>query len=665
MNTYKEDTVINSKRICEIVLTIYATCSMSYVLNLMTEGSGFSQSAFSILLFLLLFAGVHYVIAKLEQIEDSRQRKRRICYVFVTGLLLGLAFVMGYQLRMQGMTSLGVKGKLLILLAAGGVSVALSPFVNGWFGLLDGREVTDMQEEKVQKAKAQEPKTQESKTQESKSQKSKPQDMKAQDTKTLDVAVLKTKTMRGGRVFLFSWAVIFCCWIPAFLAYYPAIMSYDFNRQSIWAHQGYIWFTTHHPLIHTFLIKCFFDLGKAIGSYEIAMALFSLMQMLILSAVYAYSCNMIGRLTGKKWAVAVTVLLFALLPLHSVMVLCMTKDVLFSAFLLLFLLLILERRMYFSRQEAKKGRLLLFDIALLLTGVLMLLFRNNAVYAFVVFAVFYVLWSKRERGPVLVLCVLIAVGGVGVNAGMKAVMGAGEGSAAEKYSVFMQQMCRTALNHENTLTEEEWSVLNYYVSCEYWHDYNPTIADSIKGNVTVTSFQSWKDDIPQMLKDWAKMGLRYPNDYIDAFLAMTMGYWFPDDVSHAEVLGYGEDSNYGLIYTFNASASEFFEGVESRSYLPKLQKWYQKIVNGNAYYDIPVLSNLFKPAFYCWALVLVMISFVYRRQRGKLVLCMLPFWYLMTLLLGPVVNIRYVYPIIAAIPFLLAWLYGSEERDVY
>lgn len=622
MNTYKEDTVINSKRICEIVLTIYATCSMSYVLNLMTEGSGFSQSAFSILLFLLLFAGVHYVIAKLAQIEDRKQRKRRICYVFVTGLLLGLAFVMGYQLRMQGMTSLGVKGKLLILLAAGGVSVALSPFVNGWFGLLDGREVTDTQGEKVQ-------------------------------------------TMRGGRVFLLSWAVIFCCWIPAFLAYYPAIMSYDFNRQSIWAHQGYIWFTTHHPLIHTFLIKCFFDLGKAIGSYEIAMALFSLMQMLILSAVYAYSCNMIGRLTGKKWAVVVTVLLFALLPLHSVMALCMTKDVLFSAFLLLFLLLILERRMYFSRQEAKKGRLLLFDIALLLTGVLMILFRNNAVYAFVVFAVFYVLWSKKERVSILVLCVLITAGGVGVNAGMKAAMGAGEGSEAEKYSVFMQQMCRTALNHENTLTEEEWSILNYYVSCEYWHDYNPTIADSIKGNVTVTSFQNWKDDIPQMLKDWAKMGLRYPNDYIDAFLAMTMGYWFPDDVSHAEVLGYGEDSDYGLIYTFNASASEFFEGVESHSYLPKLQKWYQKIVNGNAYYDIPVLSNLFKPAFYCWALVFVMISFVYRRQRGKLVLCMLPFWYLMTLLLGPVVNIRYVYPIIAAIPFLLAWLFGSEERDVY
>lgn len=635
MDIYRRDIETIGRRLCEIVLSIYATCSMSYVLNLMTAGSGFSQSAFSILLFLLLFAGVHYVIAQLAQMEDSRQRKRRIRYVFATGLLLGLAFVMGYQLRMRGMTSLGVKGKLLILLVAGGVSVALSPFVNGWFGLLDGQKTTDAKEPKVQDGEAQ------------------------------SAAVPRAKTMRGGKVFLVSWAVIFCCWIPVFLAYYPAIMSYDFNRQSIWAHQGYIWFTTHHPLIHTFLIKCFFDLGKGIGSYEIAMAMFSLMQMGVLSAVYAYSCNMIGRLTGKRWAVVVTALLFALLPLHSVMALCMTKDVLFSAFFLLFLLLLLERRMYFNRQEAVRSRRLLFDIALVLTGILMILFRNNAVYAFVAFAFFYVFWSKKERICVLVLCVLITAGGVGVNAGMKAAMGAGEGSEAEKYSVFMQQMCRTALNHENMLTEDEWGILNYYVPCEYWHDYNPAIADSIKGNVTVTSFQNWKDDIPQMIKDWAKMGLRYPNDYIDAFLAMTMGYWFPDDVSHAEVLGYGEDSDYGLIYTFNASASEFFEGVESHSYLPKLQKQYQKIVNGNTYYKMPVVSNLFKPAFYCWTLALVMISFVYRRQRGKLVLCMLPFWYLMTLLLGPVVNIRYAYPIIAAIPLLLAWLSGSAARDVY
>ncbi len=611
------------KRIGELLLTIYAGFSLTYLLGLMTEPGGFAISALDIVLFAVVWMGVHHVMGQWESIADSKVRKRRICYVLGTGFALGASFVMGYQLQVQGMTALGVKGKLFILLVSMGIAVGISPFLNGWFALLErgslGKEKTEPQ----------------------------------------------GKPMKSGRVFLISWVVIFLCWIPVFLAYYPAIMSYDFNRQSGWAYLGYQWFTTHHPLAHTFLIKCFFDLGNSLGSYELGMALFSIFQMLLMSVIYAYSCAMVDRLSGKKWAVVVTVLLFGLLPLHSVMVLCVTKDVQFSAFFLLFLLLLLERRIYRSKENMRKVNLILLDIALVLAGIFMLLFRNNAVYAFAVFAVFYVLWSSKERVLILVLCVLILIGGEGAKIGMQTAMNAGVGSEAEKYSVFMQQMCRTALNHENTLTEEEWTVFDYYVPAEYWHNYNPAIADSIKGNVTVTAFQDWKEHIGEMIKDWAEMGLRYPNDYLDAFLELTRGYWFLDDLSHAEVLGYGEDSEYGLIYTFNASKSAHFEGIESHSYLPGLKKVYQGIVSGNGYYDWPVISNLFKPAFYCWVLVLVMVSLLYRRQRSKLVLCMLPFWYLMTLFLGPVVNIRYVYPIIVAVPLLVVWLFPAKEGNIY
>lgn len=610
-------------KVVKLILTIWAGCSLSYLLNLMAEPKGGTRSAFSVAVFLLVWLGVRYVMGQMEAIEDKKLRKRRTCYVLGTGFALGASFVMGYQLQVQGMTSLGVKGKLFILLVSFGIGVGIAPFVNWWFALLD----KGPSEEKSSERNA--------------------------------------EPMKNGKVFVISWAVIFLSWIPVFLSYYPAIMSYDFNRQAIWAHLGYQWFTTHHPLAHTFLIKCFFDLGKVLGSYQLGMALFSLLQMLLMSVVYAYSCAMVGRLARKRWMVFVTVLLFALLPLHSVMVLCVTKDVQFSAFLLLFLLLLLERHLYCSKEAMKKGKLLLLDIALVLTGVLLLLFRNNALYAFAVFAFFYVLWSAKERVRILVLCVLILAGGQGAKVGMQTAMNAGVGSEAEMYSVFMQQMCRTALNHENTLTENEWSLLSYYVPSEYWHNYNPAIADSIKGSVTVTAFQHWKDDIPRMLKNWAEIGLCYPNDYLDAFLELTRGYWFLDDVSHAEVLGYGAGSEYGLIYTFNASKSEWFEGIESHSYLPQLKEFYQSIVSGNGYYEWPVLSNLFKPAFYCWALVLVMISFLYRKQKSKLILCMLPFWYLMTLFLGPVVNIRYVYPIIVAMPLLLAWLFPAKEGNIY
>lgn len=90
--------------------------------------------------------------------------------------------------------------------------------------------------------------------------------------------------------------------------------------------------------------------------------------------------------------------------------------------------------------------------------------------------------------------------------------------------------------------------------------------------------------IPAMLRDWMEFGLEYPNDYIDAFFAWSSGYWFLDDVSHTEMLGYGDETNFGLLYAFNASESETFKGIERHSYLLWLLKIYQKIVNGNCYF---------------------------------------------------------------------------------
>lgn len=627
---------IDKQKIGKIILAIYAGCSLSYLFNLMAMPKVFTQSVFSIAMFAILFRGLQLVDADWNGIENPESRKKRIKYVLITGLLLGLALVLGYQLRMIGNTSPGVKGKLFVFLVSGGVSLALSPFVNIWFRLLD----------KFQDNK---------KVTESAIAQSEPQGTSAK--------------AKSGKTFLISWGVILLCWLPVFLAYYPAIMSYDFNRQAQEAYQGYIWFNSHHPLIHTFLIRCALLIGEALGSYEVGMAIFSIFQMLVLSVVMAYSCSMIGRLTKKKWPVIASVILFAVLPVHSVLALCMTKDILFSAFFLLLMLLILERKLYRDSAVAKKGMVVLLDVAIVLTGVLVIMFRNNAVYAFAVFAVFYILWSRKERLQILLLCVLIIVGGQGAKIAMLTAMDAGSGSKMEMYSVFVQQMCRVGKNQDHVITREERELIGKYVPYEIWSNYNPTLADSIKGVITVTTFQTWKEDIPGMLQDWASLGLRYPNDYIDAFLELTMGYWFPDDVSNAEVLGVGDDTNLGLIYTFNASASDAFEGVESRSYFPALLELYSGIVNGNEYDNWPVLSNLFKPAFYCWIMVLVMISVIYLKQPKKMIMCMLPFWYLMTLLLGPVVNIRYAYPMMIAAPFLLAWLFsktgwGEETAEV-
>ena len=595
-----------------VALTVYSGVSLTYLFNLASGNRVATFSSFSILLFVILAVLFVWYYKEWCSLEKGKSLNRRIRYSCLLSYVLGLSFVLGYQIRMLGSTSLGFKGKAFILLVSGGIGAAFVPIVNLWFGLLDRLKKQDVKQNEFPKRR---------------------------------------------NIYLIYWLVILLCWIPVFLAYYPAIMSYDFHRQSQEAYKGYIWFNSHHPLIHTFLIRVFFQLGELINSYQVAMAIFSLLQMMILSAVLAYSCQMMERLLYKRWPSIAAMLLFALLPIHPVLALSMTKDILFTAFFLLFLLLMMELRMY---QSGKLGGCLLY-IAMALTGILMIMFRNNAVYAFIVFTVFYVIMSEKRKLQIAILCAVVLAGGQGAKSLMQNAMQAGSGSKVEMYSVFIQQFGRVGRYQGNSLSTEDYWLLDHYVHQEYWEKYNPPLADTVKGLVGVSNYLDWEDDIPAMLRDWLKFGLKYPNDYIDAFLALTSGYWFLDDVSHAEVLGYGDDTNLGLLYTFNASVSDYFEGIESHSFLPGLLNVYKKIVNGNCYFDWPVLSSLFKPAWYCWALVLVMISLVYLRCGRKVCLCLLPFLYLMTLFLGPVVNMRYVYPIIVAVPFLFAWLFEGYE----
>jgi len=595
-----------------LVLTVLGNIGTCYLLELSNSETFLSSLFIKILFCLLNAAFLFYTCVQWMELKDKKHRIRRIAYSYGFAFLLALSYVLGYQLKVDGMTALGVKGKLFILLMSMALGIAFTSVPNLWFMLMD----------RIKSKRNTE--------------------IKSYDKKSCV------------KFFWISFGVIFVSWIPAFLAYYPAIMSYDFHRQMVEAYGGYM--NTHHPLIHTGLLRLFYLLGVEIGSYEIAMSLFSILQMLVLAACFAYSCVMLSRLTGKKWPCWLSTAVFALLPIHPVLALSMTKDIFFTAFFLLMVTLMLEYRM----SGTKKMRIFLF-IAMLVTGILMLMFRNNAAYAFVIFSIFYIIFSQKQRLPLLILCILVLVGGHSGKAILQDVTGASSGSKIEMVSVMLQQMNRTGHNHMGYHTQEQYDILSYYIPEECWPKYNPVIADGVKHNVGLHDFDNWTNDIPQTIKDWITIGLAYPNDYLDAFLHLTLGYWFIDDMTHAEVLGYGVDSNLGLLYTFNASTSQYFDGIESHSYLPGVLLWYSKVVNANEYQYWPVLSLLFKPSFYVWTMVLCIMSVFYLKEKNKMVLMLFPFIYFLTLLLGPVVNFRYIYPIVAVIPLFLAWVFSPKD----
>ncbi|MBQ4536115.1 MAG: hypothetical protein II994_00690 [Lachnospiraceae bacterium] len=600
------------------LLAFVATIGVNYICTLVV-GNIVSNSVVSVFLWAVMFLLLQKTGKQLQSQTDKKKKKKTVLYSGILAYLFALTMVFGYQLKVRGLTDCGFKGKGMMLVWALCLAVAVFPVTCALFlGLFK-----------------------------------------------IPVAVRKEdflKEWNSKKVFFLCWGAIFLCWIPVFLAYYPAVMSYDFHTQSKQAGWGPPYFNSHHPLIHTLLIWLFFEIGETqLGSLESGMACYSIFQMLIVSVALAYACTMIYRLCKKKWPVIVTAVFFAVFPYHSILAISVTKDVIFAALFLVFLLLIIER-LYFQEKHNRN----LLDLAIFAEGTLMLLFRNNAIYAVAAFAVFFVLATKgKERIRVFVLCVLILVAGKGALEGLQATTGElGRGSKAEMFSVPMQQFARVGYYHGHELDPETYALLDTYVSKKYWENYNPPIADTVKIFVSQFDFETWEEDMGAMWKAWATIGKMYPNEYLDAFLCLTNGYWFLDDVTWAENLGYGLEERKGALFTFNSTVSDVIpEGIAHESKFPWLEKQLEEIVSNNCFYKWPVVSLLFKPAFYCWILAVCTMAYAFLGKKKDVLLALLPLAYLGTLLFGPVVIVRYVMPIIIASPVLIALLFRKEKTE--
>lgn len=137
----------------------------------------------------------------------------------------------------------------------------------------------------------------------------------------------------------------------------------------------------HHPIVHTLFLQGMLWLGSHIfGSVNAGMAFYTAVQMLLLSGSMAYGMLVLHhRKTAAGWQLAIQ-LLGMFFPFHWYMSVSMTKDTVFSAFLLLQLVSLADL-LWEDRNAWRPG---IRDLLFALGTVGMILFRNNGKYAMIV-----------------------------------------------------------------------------------------------------------------------------------------------------------------------------------------------------------------------------------------------------------------------------------------
>ena len=451
------------------------------------------------------------------------------------------------------------------------------------------------------------------------------------------------------RFFLLAWAFIFACYFLIFLNWWPGNFVYDAPFQ---IRQGTTnAYDTHHPLIHTLLMYWAYTYGVSMGNAAAGFQFYTLLQMFLLSGAFAYLCDYLYRKKVSYKALLLVVLFAGLFPMNHLFAITATKDVLFAAFFIV--MTVFWVRLIFDRETFKWYSF----CGMILSGALCMMFRYNAVYALLAGGLIMVLLEKGIKNKLRILALAAGILLLSFVANRGLIL-ATHAQTTDRYSetfcLSIQCLARTANYRGGEMDPELYNEICMYIPQEVFAGYHPYLADNIKSSVNEELLEN---NFTNYLKLFVKVGLRYPDEYLEAVLANTLAYWFPLDRG-IYTLSYFE------FYHKDLGAWGVYPSIDKPE--EQMLKWlwpYTRLFWSGEYREIPVLGYLFRLEmwvgftcfYYAWAIL--------RKKKAILQIASVPLMYLFTCFLGPVPILRYIYNLIVIIPLLLLLVAEKEAGD--
>lgn len=459
---------------------------------------------------------------------------------------------------------------------------------------------------------------------------------------------------RTAKRFWGAFALIMGGFCIPFATYYPAIMAYDVIPQLDQIRSSGL--TTHHPLIHTLLLKGCLAAGEALpfsNGDRAGLAMYTLLQMAVMAGCFAWVYVFLRRQEVSRWLCYAFVLCAAVFPTHGMLAVSVTKDSIFAALTMVFTVFVYELSV---REEYPGGR---FFGGYLLVTLLLLLFRNNSVYAWIVY-VAAAAFAGRKRplffkricafhGAAFLLYLL--VNGLLIHA----VSATSDTYARETLSVPAQQIARVVQYHGEELTKQDTDALGA-VWKEGLPEYVPAIADRSKRDIAGD-----QETLRRFTEEWVSLGLRYPGEYMKAFLLKNKGIWDLTDTTYLnDVYSYAKGY---LQITYPSDQQVYMDalapGYERHRKLQLLQSLYRYFAGGDELWRYcPPMALVMQPAFYTFLLLFYCLCCIGLKRPALMLPAVFPLALLGTLLLGPCVLTRYMYPVMLSVTVLALVLFG-------
>ena len=448
----------------------------------------------------------------------------------------------------------------------------------------------------------------------------------------LPFSVERTEGKHAGAVFLFVFATVSIIdLLYLFFAVYPGILTTD-SVTTIAQALGDQAYNNTMPFWHTVTVQFFVKLGlAAFGNMNAAVACFHVVQILFVAACMAFVVVTLYQLRVPAWFLVAVYAVYAFQPHNIVYAVTLWKDIPFAAATALFLA-------SFYRVLKNVGGSKMVNYTAFLVGALgFSLLRTNGWYAFLVTVaiMFFLLRRKNKRLLIIMTAVLvfcwILIGPV------LSVLGVGETNLVEAFAIPMQQIARIITEGRNLTAEETWLLGEIFWLDKVPQMYDPLTVDPIK-------FETFRyDQVPFILDHAAEyfrlylsLGMRYPGDFLKAWIDETKGYW--------------NGGYFFWIYTLQMGSNPY--GIETAVSENLIGRLFAAVFR---YLEKPdILQPLTSIGLHVWALVsCTLINFL--KKKEEFLLSIAPLVLIAGLWIGTPVysEFRYAYPMFLSMPLIL------------
>lgn len=425
-----------------------------------------------------------------------------------------------------------------------------------------------------------------------------------------------------GSVFLFHL-------IHLFLVEFPGNLTEDsFTQISEMRSGSYSNFNTYW---HTILFRTVLTVGYAVFSdVNAAVAVFTVFQLAIMVYAFTHCLMTMVKYGIPRWVVLISYLLFAIVPYNMALTITIWKDVLFAGGCLLII-------SAWVRILCRLGDHPVWNYVVFTIGsILFFVARTNGWLIYLVCFLLCAVFIRREKRFLALMGILSVFGWFLLNPAL-AVLGVEEGDLAESLSIPIQQVSRVIADG-GVLTEEEAELLERVVDLEEVSQlYSNWISDPMKVEVRSKDYTYFQEHFSEYATLWVRLGLRYPWEYVKAWVDQTKGYWNAgyDYAMYSETV---TDNPYGV------------EKIGGSNPIASLFRLYFGLSRHVIFFE-----PLHSIGLHVWVFLLCLIVNI--RRRRELWIVSMP---LLLLLVGmwfgtPVYCcFRYVYPLFVSMPLIVS-----------